>query len=158
MGADPAERLQHALDLGYRFLTKRDRIVVEMRRHLQSHDVAPAAIAGAMAELITAGYLDDARYAQRFAEDRRTLDGWGRERIERRLTEMGVDRDVIADALAEHGRGEEVAAAVEVLRRRLPAPPADDRDRNRALGLLVRRGYDLELAHDAIRAFARDAA
>ena len=31
------------------------------------------------------GYLDDARYAQRFAEDRRTLDAWGAERIERRL-------------------------------------------------------------------------
>ena len=38
-----------------------------------------------VAELRHLGYLDDARYAQRFAEDRRTLDAWGAERIERRL-------------------------------------------------------------------------
>ena len=34
-------------------------------------------------------------------------------------------------------------------------PPADERGRERALGLLVRRGYALELAYDAVRAFER---
>ncbi len=37
-----------------------------------------------------------------------------------------------------------------------PSPPADQRERERALGLLVRRGYELELAYDAVRAFERD--
>ena len=36
-----------------------------------------------LGELCEQGYLDDARFAQRFAEDRRRLDGWGAERIER---------------------------------------------------------------------------
>ena len=48
-------------------------------------------------------------------------------------------------------------AAIELLRRRLSEPPRDDRGRERALGLLVRRGYDLELAYDAVRAFERAA-
>ena len=43
-------------------------------------------------ELCEQGYLDDARFAQRFAEDRRRLDGWGAERIERRLRALGVGR------------------------------------------------------------------
>ena len=43
-----------------------------------------------VAELREQGYLDDARFAQRFAEDRRTLDAWGAERIERRLRDAGV--------------------------------------------------------------------
>ena len=47
---------------------------------------------------------------------------------------------------------------MELLRRRFPTPPANDRERDRALGLLVRRGYELELAYDAIRALDRDAA
>ena len=38
-----------------------------------------------------------------------------------------------------------------LLRRRFPDPPATPRDRDRALGVLVRKGYELELAHDAIR-------
>ena len=35
-------------------------------------------------------------------------------------------------------------------------PPQSDRERERALGMLVRKGYDLELAYDAVRAFERE--
>ena len=104
------------------------------------------------------GYLDDARYAARFADDRRALDGWGSERIARRLEEAGIAPELIAAAVAGHDPEDEIEAAVSLLRRRLTAPPADDRARERALGLLVRRGYELEVAYDAVRAFERDAA
>ena len=40
----------------------------------------------------------------------------------------------------------------------MPAAPSDDRGRERALGLLVRKGYELELAYDAVRAFEHEAA
>jgi regulatory protein len=33
--------------------------------------------------------------------------------------------------------------------------PETDRDRDRALGFLVRKGYELELAYDAIRAYGQ---
>jgi regulatory protein len=56
------------------------------------------------------------------------------------------------------GGGDELEAAVAILRRRYPRPPADDRGRKRALGVLVRKGYELELAYDAVRAFEGDAA
>ena len=42
-----------------------------------------------------------------------------------------------------------------LLRRRFRTRPADDRERERALGMLVRKGYELELAYDAVRAFER---
>ncbi len=150
--------LETALGRAYRHLGRRDRSVAEMRRHLLSRgadaDVAEAAIA----ELREQDYLDDARFARRFTEDRRALDGWGTDRIERRLLEVGVDRAEIAAALAQRDAGSELEAAVELLRRRFPAPPADERDRERALGLLVRKGYELELAYDAVRALGREAA
>ena len=41
----------------------------------------------AVASLVRDGYLDDASYARRYAEDRRNLDGWGAERIERALSD-----------------------------------------------------------------------
>jgi regulatory protein len=153
---DPELRLQHALDLSYRYLGHRDRTVVEVRRHLESKRVEPATIDETIAELQVQGYLDDARYAQRFAEDKRTIDAWGADRIERRLLSAGIDPALIAVALAERDGAEELEAALAVLRRRFPAPPADDRERDRALGLLVRKGYDLELAYDAIRSYARE--
>lgn len=158
MTAPPEERLQHALDLAYRFLGHRDRTVAEVRHRLEAERIEPAVVDEAVAELQRQRYLDDARYAQRFAEDRRTIDAWGAERIERRLLAVGVDPALIAAALDERDAGEELEAALAVLRRRFTRAPADDRGRERALGVLVRKGYDLELAYDAVRAFERDAA
>ena len=51
---------------------------------------------------------------------------------------------------------DELSAAMALLRRRLRTAPRTDRDRERALGLLARRGYELELAYDAVRAFERE--
>jgi regulatory protein len=156
---DTAEaRLQHALDLAYRYLGRRDRTVLEVRRHLEAKRVEPSAIDGAVASLTEAGYLDDARYAQRFAEDRRSLDDWGPDRITRRLQSVGVDGSHIDAALGGRGAEEERDAAIELLRRRVRVAPESDREREKALGLLVRKGFDLELAYDAVRSFSRSAA
>ncbi len=152
---DPELRLQHALDLAYRHLARRARTVAEVRRHLEEKLVPGETVEEALVDLERAGYLDDAGYAQRFAEDRRTLDGWGPDRIERRLLEVGIEPGLVARALGDRDAGDDRAAAIAILARRFPAPPATDRDRARALGVLVRKGYDLELAHDAIRAYAR---
>jgi regulatory protein len=108
-----------------------------------------------VAALLDGGYVDDAAFARRFAEDRRNLDGWGSERIERRLAELGVDRAEIRAALETGGgHDDELQAACELLARRFPAPPETPRDLERALGFLVRKGYALELAHDALRRHA----
>ena len=153
--AEPAVRLQHALDLSYRYLGHRDRTVAEVRRHLEAKRVEPDTIEAAIAELLEQGYLDDARYAVRFVEDRRTLDDWGSERIERKLLAVGVAPEHVAAALHAHDGHDELEAAVALLRRRFGVPPESDRDKERALGVLVRKGYELELAYDALRAFGR---
>jgi regulatory protein len=149
------ERLQHGLDVSYRYLGRRDRTVLEVRRHLEAKRVDPATIDATVAELAEQGYLDDARYAQRFTEDRRNLDAWGSDRIERKLRTVGVAPELIERAVADTSGGTELDAAVALLQRRFGVPPADDRGRERALGLLARKGYELELAYDAVRAFER---
>jgi regulatory protein len=155
-GAAGQEPLQRALELAYRLLAHRDPTTAAVRRRLEAKDLSHVA-GEAVAELERLGYLDDVRFARRFAEDRRRLDGWGAERIERRLRELGIDDGLVAGVLVDHGPEREVAAAVGLLRRRFPEPLGDDRERRRALGLLLRRGYELELAHDAIRAHQRAA-
>jgi regulatory protein len=152
------ERVQHALDVAYRFLGRRDRTVAEVRKRLEADGIEAEVVDEAIAELTRQGYLDDARYATRFAEDRRSIDAWGAERIERRLLAVGVDPVLVSAALGERGAAGELEAALAVLRRRFPHAPADDRDRDRALGILVRKGYDLDLAYAAVRAYERDAA
>ena len=151
---DPEVRLQHGRDLAWRALNRRDHTVAEIARVLAHKRVEPAVIDTVVGELCEQGYLDDERFAHRFAEDRRRLDDWGAERIERRLLTLGVDREVIAGAIGCQDANGELDAAVELLRRRFPVPPATPRDCERALAVLVRKGYELELAHDAIRRHA----
>jgi regulatory protein len=148
---DPVER---ARALAWRSLNRRDRTVDEVGGMLLGKRVEPAVADQVVTELIELGYLDDARYAERFAEDRRRLDGWGSERIARRLRELGVDRELVEAAVAAQDPEEEMAAALELLRRRCPAPPASRPERDRALGILLRRGYAPELALEALRRHA----
>ncbi|WP_354702239.1 Regulatory protein RecX [Paraconexibacter sp. AEG42_29] len=154
---DPEVRLQAALDIGYTLLARRDRTVAEVRAQLESKRTEPATIDAAVAELLELNYLDDGRYAQRFAEDRRTLDSWGPDRIERKLLALGVAPEHIAAALSTRDSADELDAALAILRRRFTRPAEDQKSRDRALGILVRKGYDLELAYDAVRAFERTA-
>ena len=51
-------------------------------------------------------------------------------------------------------RGRARSGARPAARAASPTPPATPRDRERALGMLVRKGYELELAHDALRRHA----
>lgn len=152
----PELRLQQALDIGYAYLAKRDRTVREVRRRLEEREVDAASVEEALAELVDAGMLDDAKYAVRFAEDRRNLDSWGASRIQRRLLDVGIAGEHVEAALRMQEGEDEFGAALAALRRRYTEPLPDAQSRERALGYLVRKGYAMEIAYDAIRAHAQD--
>jgi regulatory protein len=160
------ERLQKALDLAYAYLNPRERTVQEVRLRLQHRGVSEEVTEEALRVLAGQGFLDDVRFARLFVADKRRLEQWGRERIRRGLLDRGIDRALATAALSETeddagAAGDadepetELERALAVLRRRFPDPPQDRRDRNRALGLLLRKGYETELALDALSAHAR---
>jgi regulatory protein len=146
---------ERAIDLAYKAVARRERTVAELRTVLERKHVEPDAIELAVEELHRSGFLDDARYAVQFAEDKRELEQWGSERIARELGRRGVAAELIEAALCGQDRDSELETAVLLLDRRFPVPPADDRERDRAWRMLVRRGYAPELAYDALRAQER---
>jgi regulatory protein len=146
---------ERAIDLAYKTLARRERTVGELRAYLERRGVGPDAVEAAEKELTASGFLDDARYALRFAEDKRELERWGSERIARQLGRRGVAAEFIEAALCDRGHEAELESAVALLGERFPTPPGDDRERNRAWQLLVRRGYAPELAYEAVRAAGR---
>jgi regulatory protein len=159
MDAQPARsELERALDLAHRAVGRRDRTISELRIVLEHKRVDPAAIDAAVVELCAQGLLDDARYARQFTEDKRQLERWGSERIARDLHRRGIPPDLIEAAVADRGPDAELATALLLLEQRFPTPPRDDRERDRAWRLLVRRGYAVELAYDAVRAYERSTA
>jgi regulatory protein len=154
MAGDHAER---ALALAYRYVGRRERTVDELRSHLATKDVEPKLIEDTVAALAEQGLVDDARFARLFAEDKRALEGWGSERIGRALRQRGVEGDLVEAALAVGGaHGDELERALEVLRRRCPQVPIEQRERERALGILLRKGFETDLALEALDAYARD--
>lgn len=153
---DQVKAAPDPLQLAYRYLNRRDRTEGEVRRHLVGKAVDAAAVEAVIETLRNDGYVDDARYARLFAEDKRALEGWGADRIRGTLALRGIDRDLIDEAVAaDGGANAEMERALEILRRRFPSPPRERRDRDRALAVLLRKGYDPDLALDALTVHAR---
>ncbi|HWF49865.1 MAG TPA: regulatory protein RecX [Solirubrobacteraceae bacterium] len=148
-------------------MNKRERTEAEVRARLARGEVPAEETELVIAELLEFGYIDDARYARVLTQDKRNLEAWGNERIARTLRERGVERDLIEAALSEDGGQDlfgdaddaaadsELDRAIALLGQRFPSGPAAARDRERAFGVLARKGYESETASDAVREWAR---
>lgn len=162
---EPALAVEHALALAYAHLSVRDRTVAEMRAHLRKRGIRDGVAEAALDELCDQGYLNDDRFARLFAQDKSHLEQWGNDRIRRALIGRGIPEDVAdgalgaaardadavgADALAGDAAATELDRALALLERRFPAGLSGRRQSDRALGVLLRKGYEYELAADAL--------
>jgi regulatory protein len=94
--------------------------------------------------------VDDERFAQRYAQDKRELRGWGPERIREALLARGVEASLVAAATEADSHDAQVGRARDLLAGRGQSL-ATDADRGRALAYLARRGYEYDIAYEAIR-------
>jgi regulatory protein len=147
------DQLGRALALAFRYLERREHTEAEVRAHLARREEPAGELERAIETLREQGYVDDVRFARLFAEDKRRLEAWGGERIRQALLVRGIDRELADTSVGEIEPGDELEQAIGLLRRRFPAPPRERRDRQRALAVLIRKGYDGELALDALRRY-----
>lgn len=131
-------------------LDRKERTAHELALWLKGRGFAMDEIEAALRRLFETEVLDDERFARRYAEDKRDLSGWGPERIREALLDRGVPIDTIEGVLALDSHGDQLDRAREILIRRA-RPLDDDADRQRALEYLARRGYDYEIAYQAVR-------
>jgi regulatory protein len=145
---------EDAYELALKALGYKERTESELRGWLAERGVEDAEIEEVIALLGEAGAIDDASFARRYADDKRLLAGWGPDRIVRALEGRGVPREHIEAALGGDDESAQLERATSLLLGR-GMSGGTERDRERALGLLVRRGYPLGLAYDAVRAAER---
>ena len=143
-------------ELALKALGYKERTESELRGWLAERGVEEAEIAEVIAVLAEAGAIDDANFARRYAADKRLLAGWGPDRIVKALEGRGVGREHIEAALVGDDESSQLERATSLLADR-GISCGSERERERALGLLVRRGYPLELAYEAVRAVERSA-
>jgi regulatory protein len=145
--AAPGEGMELALSA----LRRKERSTAELRVWLRARGVTEEEVEATLGRLGEIGELDDSRFAQRFAEDKRDLQGWGPERIGGVLARRGIAPELIERAVAGEGTQDQVARAASLLARRGDRAD-DDRSRARALAYLTRRGYSYDVAYEAVRA------
>lgn len=145
-----------AFELAVGAIARKERTVAELRGWLEARDVEGEEIEEALDRLLAIGELDDERFANLYAQDKRELRGWGSDRILRALIERGVERPLAERAAAE-GPEEQAARAAALIRDR-GDDLGRDSGRGRALAYLARRGYPSEVAYQAIRLAERPAA
>jgi regulatory protein len=137
-------------------LRQKERSRSELGAWLRKRGFDEAEVEDTLLHLEEIGELDDARFARRYAEDKRELRGWGAERIREALAARGVGSAEIEAVISDAGE-DELTRAVDLLARRGDQLDSDAA-RNRALAFLTRRGYPYELAYEAIHAIEREAA
>jgi regulatory protein len=130
-------------------LRRRERTVAEMHAWLLERSIPGDIVDDVVSDLIEVGELDDDRFAHAFAADKRELSGWGSARIEAALVDRGLERS-LAEAASREDREEQLERAAGLVLAR-HGVPEDEGSRARALSFLTRRGYEYELAYDAIR-------
>jgi regulatory protein len=100
-----------------RYLAGKDRTEAQMRSFLQRAGAAPNQVETVLRQLHSQGYLDDARFARRWAEARLQRRPMGRLRLQAELQAQGFHPTLIAAILTElYSRYSERGLAETLLR------------------------------------------
>lgn len=132
-------------------LAARAQSVAEIQAKLAARDVPEALADELVDEALRLGYLDDAELAGQLARGHRAR-GYGRRRAATALRRRGIGAADAEHALAEAYAGDEAELAAAALGSR---PVADERERQRAVAFLVRRGFSGSVAWQVVRARGR---
>ncbi|HTY08400.1 MAG TPA: regulatory protein RecX, partial [Candidatus Edwardsbacteria bacterium] len=108
-----------AKEYALKLLSVRPRSVAELRQRLAMRHFTDAAISEAVADLLRAGLLDDAKFAQLWVESRISSKPMGPARLRSELLAKGVDRETIARVLSDKREDlDEQGAALKLARKR----------------------------------------
>jgi regulatory protein len=135
-------------------LARRELSVEGVRARLADREHPADEIDRAIDHLLDTGALDDARVARAYARTAATVKGRGRLRVARELHEMGIARDVAAEAIAEvFGDTDERTLIARALQKKLRGKPriATQAEAARLYQYLMRQGFTPAAAAAAVR-------
>jgi regulatory protein len=137
-----------------RLLAGRELSVSRCRTRLLQRDHAPADVDLAIERLLEDGSLNDGRVARAYARTAVNVKGRGRLRVTRELQQLGIDRDIAAEALADvFGEVDERSLVSRAVQKKLrgrpkPSTPADFA---RIYQHLLRQGFSPATASAEVR-------
>ena len=140
------------MEYAMKYLALKDRTVSEMQTYLDGKEFGEADVDATVERLLELGYLNDARYAERFVETRLASKPISRRRLWEQLKGHGVpDAEIEAALETVEDRDEtENALAVAGKFARQFRDLEPDKRRERVLSRLISRGYTYDVARKAL--------
>ena len=134
-------------------LAMRDHSEKELLQKLRQKGFADGA-EEAMEKLKSYGYLDDSRFALRFAQELQRVKHYGKKRIEQELFRKGVSRAVVSDTLEQLEFDED--ALVQLIERKYLRQLDTEKGVQKTVAALQRMGYSFSEIRDALRKVQED--
>lgn len=154
-GSDPREvgRI-----IALRLLDAKPRTCGELRGRLVDRGIPEDVAEEIVARYVEVGLLDDRAYAQLWVESRMRSRGLGPTALRRELRQRKVPDEIIGEVLAEIDVDDTHDAAVSQVRSRVARCelPLSQRDEQRLIAYLMRRGHGLDAARAAIGQAVQD--
>lgn len=147
-----ADDVQRAYAVAINYLSYRMRTEAEIRTHLREKELAPDVIDRAIARLYDEQLLDDFIFAETFVRDRMNRSTKGPNVIRQELSQKGVDRTLIDDALQVYTKEKQFDKAFELGQKeakktsRRPLQRRKDQMRAR----LLRRGFTKDVVFPVV--------
>lgn len=139
-----------------RLLTARDYTVARLQEKLRDRGLADPDVEAALGRMVTEGWVDDRRFAERFAESALASGRYYGPRLRQEMRRRGLPPELVSEVLGrvlrERDETEEVCAIVERRFSGFSFSSASDREKRRAVGFLQRRGFSLSAIMRALRA------
>lgn len=147
--------LERAYQYALKLLAARDYTTLKLREKLSAKECSGEVAEDVVTRLITEGWVNDRRFAERFAESAISTQRFFGPRLKLEMRKRGVPGDLIDEILGrmrgEHDEGE---GARSLLEKRFPVfsfSAADDREKRRVIAFLQRRGFGFSAIMKAMR-------
>jgi len=139
-----------------RILTARDYTVARLQEKLRGRGFDESHIESVLVRLVSEGWVDDHRFAVRFAESALASGRYYGPRLRQEMRRRGIPPELVSEVLGrvlmESDEAGEVRAIVERRFSGFSFSSASDSEKRRTIGFLQRRGFSLSAILHVLRA------
>ncbi|WP_234405617.1 regulatory protein RecX [Paenibacillus sp. IHBB 10380] len=140
-----ADEKQQAYVQGLKYLERKPRTRKEISIRLQEKGAAQRVIEEVLVRLTQEGLLNDAMYAEQWAEQRIMSQRKGKAWVRQELRQKGIDKSLISEALDSVSADQEYESALTIGRKKWNQTKGEAQEKKRKAGsYLMRRGFSGE--------------
>ena len=126
-----------------------------MREKLRSREFCEADVDATLARMTSEGWVDDRRFAERFAESALASGRYYGARLRQEMRRRGLSPEMVTDVLGrlmqEHDECQDMRAVFERRFGGFLFATATDKEKQRAIGFLQRRGFSFSAIMQIMR-------